>query len=114
MTMAENVQAGIKNAEVFVRKLQERAAKAPGGPASGAGVSSWSSLCCSACFSSASTICGSKLTELGAHEPEVARAFLTLHDRGVAVMGEDAFMDEIIKQAKAHPPANIFETAKIK
>ncbi len=112
--MAEKLPAGIKSADVFVRKLRERAAKAPGSPVSVSGVSSLSSLCTSACFSSASTICHGTLTVLAEHEPEVAGAFVTLQDRGVAVMGEDAFMDEIIKQAKLHPPANIIETAKIK
>jgi hypothetical protein len=111
MMMAEKVPAGIQSADVFVRKLQERAVKA--GPVSASGVSSLSSLCTSACFSSASTICHSKLTVLAEHEPEVAKAFVTLQDRGVAVMGEDAFMDEIIKQAKLHPPANIVATAKV-
>jgi hypothetical protein len=95
----------LQNIEVFIRKLQAKAGR-------GAAVSTYSSACCSACFSSASTVCASGVLAAGAMHPEVAEVFGTLHKLGVSVMGEDGLMEAMIEHAKNNPPINIFEIAK--
>jgi hypothetical protein len=99
------VRRAVADVELFVRKLERKVA-AEGGDTTTAGVSTLSSLCTSACFSSASTI-APRLSQVVANDPEVAGAFATLHRRGIEVLGEEGLMDAIIEQAAATPATRI-------
>ncbi len=97
----------LQQAELLVRKLKKRA-----GTNAETGVSTYSSLCTSACFSSASTLCASGSLAAAQSDPEMAQVFATLHRRGVEVLGEEGLMDEMLAQAIKHKPINIFDLAK--
>jgi len=105
---ARTVQRELQEAEVFVRKLHKKA----GGDAADTGLSTVSSACTSACFSSASTLCAQGSPSAAAKDPELAQVFATLHRRGVEVLGEEAFMGEVLKRAEARDPVNVFDIAE--
>jgi uncharacterized protein YecT (DUF1311 family) len=70
-----------------------------GGEASLA-ASTWSSFCCVATVSSASSYCVAQ--EVEAVDLELAEAFVTLHRRAVEVMGEDGTVEALLEQAGRH------------
>lgn len=104
--MPDQALRDLQNVEIFVRKLQAQAGRGA------AGVSTYSSLCTSACFSSASTICASGALAAASSDPELAQVFATLHKRGIEVLGEDGLMEAMIDQSKANKPINVFELAE--
>lgn len=65
-----------------------------------AAASTWSSFCCAATVSSASSYCVAQ--EMAVADPEVAQAFVILHKRAVEVMGEDGVVQALIEQANNH------------
>jgi len=95
----------LERVEVFVRKLRSKAGSG------GAAVSTWSSACTSACFSSASTVCAKGVLTHPALDPEMAGVFATLHRRGVEALGEEGFMDAMLKQSKKVKAVNIVDLA---
>lgn len=101
-------QKQLQHIEVFVRKLQAKA----GGGSGAAGISTWSSACTSACFSSASTLCAKGVIKLPALDPELADVFATLHRRGIETLGEQGFMDAILNEAKKVKPIDIVAHAE--
>jgi hypothetical protein len=96
----------LRNVELFVRKLNAKA----GGRA--AGLSTYSSACTSACFSSASTICAKGAITVAAKDPEIAEVFATLHRRGIETLGEEGFMDAMLAEAKKVKAVSIVELAE--
>lgn len=92
------LRAELQQVEVFVRRLEARAA-----PAGGAAFSTWTSACTSACFSSAACLSSRGVLAAAAQDPEMAGVFATLHRRGVETLGEEGFMDAIIAKAQEQP-----------
>jgi hypothetical protein len=104
--VSKSLQAKLKKVDVTVER-----ARAIGG-ASLRGISTFSSACTSACFSSASTICGG-ISNLKAAEvnPEMAKTIASLHEQGVRVLGEEGLAKAIAAQAKKTSPVTIKTTA---
>jgi hypothetical protein len=106
------LRKGLQDVEVFVRKIQEHPLGAAARKKKGASFSTYTSACTSACFSSAACMCPSNSLAAAAQDPEVAGVFATLHKRGIEVLGEDAFMEAIIKEAENSPEVkNPFDTS---
>jgi hypothetical protein len=93
----------LQDVELFVRKLESKVGE------STAGISSLSSFCTSACFSSASSVCPNGPPAASATDPETAAVFATLHRRGVEVLGEEGLMDAIIMRSKTTPSVRVFD-----
>jgi hypothetical protein len=93
----QDVSAGMRSLNLTVQKAREKMGE-PGDL--GLAASTWSSFCCVATVSSASSYCVAQDVE--AVDPELAAAFVTLHQRAVEVMGEDGAVDAIIDQATKH------------
>jgi hypothetical protein len=104
------LRSELQQVELFVRKLQARAKDEAG--EKGAGFSTYTSLCTSACFSSAACLCPGGSLTAATQDPEVAGVFATLHRRGVETLGEEGFMEAIIAKAKGQRGklASPFET----
>ena len=91
---SQDLQEGMRNLNLTVEKVRGR-----GGEASLA-ASTWSTACCIATVSSASSYCVAE--DVDATDPELAEAFVILHRRAVEVMGEDGTVEALIDQAKHH------------
>ena len=90
----ETVREGMRQLNLTVEKARDM-----GGEASLA-ASTWSSFCCVATVSSASSYCVAQ--EVETVDLELAEAFVTLHRRAVEVMGEDGTVEALLEQAGRH------------
>ena len=95
----ETVREGMRQLNLTVEKARDR-----GGEASLA-ASTWSSFCCVATVSSASSYCVAQ--EMETVDPELAEAFVTLHRRAVEVMGEDGTVEALLEQAGSHEVVHV-------
>ena len=93
-----DVKDGMRRLNLTVEKARTQAAA--NGPVLAAAASTWSTACCVATFSSASSYCVSQA--MVEADPEMAAAFVILHKRAVEVMGETGTVDALIKQAADH------------
>jgi hypothetical protein len=87
---SEDLRTGMRSLNLTVEKANEKMG------AVHAAASTWSTACCIATFSSASTWCVAQGIENS--DPELAEAFVLLHRRAVEVMGEDGTVDALIEQ----------------
>lgn len=90
----EVVREGMRSLNLTVEKARDR------GGANFAAASTWSSFCCVATVSSASSYCVAQ--EMESADPVMAEAFVLLHRRAVEVMGEEGTVDALIEQASSH------------
>jgi len=90
----QHAKDGMRSLNLTVEK-----ARAEGG-AIAAAASTWSSFCCAATFSSASSYCVAQ--EMAEVDPEMAAAFVILHKRAIAVMGEKDTVAALLKQSADH------------
>jgi hypothetical protein len=95
----QDVQEGMRSLNLTVEKVRER------GGEENLAASTWSSACCVATVSSASSYCVAE--EIEATDLELAEAFVILHRRAVEVMGEDGTVDALIEQANKHEVVRI-------
>jgi hypothetical protein len=105
LRLRQDVADGMRSLNLTVEKARSRNE----GPLEAA-ASTWSTACCIATFSSASSYCVAQ--EVAESDPELAQAFVILHRRAVEVMGDDGAADALIEQANNHevvqvrPPAS--------
>jgi hypothetical protein len=92
---SQDVSEGMRSLNLTVQKANDRM-----GGELGLAASTWSSFCCVATVSSASSYCVAQDVETT--DPELAQAFVTLHRRAIEVMGEDGTIDALIEQANKH------------
>jgi hypothetical protein len=93
---------GLRQLNLTVEKARSKAAGDE--EALGFAASTWSTACCLATVSSASSYCVVQEGDfsLATADPEMAQAFVTLHRRAVEVMGEEGAVNALIEQAGAH------------
>ena len=91
----EEVRNGMRSLNLTVEKARDRM-----GGGLGLAASTWSSFCCVATVSSASSYC--VVQDIETTDPQLAEAFVTLHRRAIEVMGEDGTIDALIEQANKH------------
>jgi len=91
----KDVSEGMRSLNLTVQKVRDRM-----GGDLGLAASTWSSFCCVATVSSASSYCVAQ--DVDTVDPELAQAFVTLHQRAIEVMGEDGTVDALIDQANKH------------
>lgn len=91
----KDVSEGMRSLNLTVQKVRDRM-----GGDLGLAASTWSSFCCVATVSSASSYCVAQ--DVDTVDPELAQAFVTLHQRAIEVMGEDGTIDALIDQANKH------------
>jgi hypothetical protein len=106
LALSKDDQQLLQEIDVFVQKLNVKAA-----PTSAKPISTGSSACTSACFSSASTVCAENTVEMSKRDPESARALAVLYKRGIEAVGEARFMDQIIERAKENEPVKLIQEA---
>lgn len=98
----KSLQAKLKKVDLTVERARSL------GGTSLRGISTFSSACTSACFSSASTICGGISTLRAAEaNPEMAKTLASLHEQGVKVLGEEGMAKAIVAQAKKNSSVSI-------
>jgi hypothetical protein len=93
-----DLKEGMRNLSITVEKARKQSVD--GGDVLAAAASTWSSFCCAATVSSASSYCVAQ--EVVESDPQMAAAFVILHQRAIEVMGEQGTIDALIKQAADH------------
>lgn len=87
----------LKNLEI----VAERAIDIGGGVGPQA-ASTVGTICTSECISTASSVCAvaNDFTTLSERDPELMRAVTTLHERGIAELGEEGLAEAMAKMSK--------------
>jgi hypothetical protein len=99
---SDDLKEGMRSLNLTVEKA--RALAGDDGPLAAA-ASTWSSFCCVATASSASSYCVPQVID--ETDPELAQAFVILHRRAVAVMGEDGAAQALVDQGRSHEVVRI-------